>query len=508
MQEELTLSKAGAEKNSPTWLQKYGYLLIFAAVSILVALFAFGGSPFYPLNEWEDPNVFLTVGRAVLDGKVIYRDIYEQKGPYIYFLHAVAALISDTSFLGVWILEIINLFFVMLLVFKIVALYGHNRLTCSICAILVGVSASFSYAMSTGDSVEEFSACFYLWLLYTTVKTIKSGQKFTSIQYLLIGIMAGIVFWTKFTMVAIYLGWFLYFAWRSIRRKEGKEIVKLLAYIVAGVIISTLPCLIYFLAYGAVKDWVAVYLYNNLFLYSDNAGLLFTIWELIKSIMLTIVCNPHYTIPMLLGVVWFALKKDGEERWFLTWIVPVTAFTLYVGGRGYRYYGLLLYVFAVFGYIAVLDLLQGKSRRWFQSVASGAAAVLLATSFVFFFVNGRNYYIFRDKEDTAQYQVARYIREHGDEDATLLTWGMLDSGFYLASEQIPAFRYFSRFNIPVEEMYTEVQRYMDEGLADYVVYCIGEQNLVPFTHEDYKEVGCWQERSRGDKVTYYLYEHI
>ena len=85
---------------------------------------------------------------------------------------------------------------------------------------------------------------------------------------------------------------------------------------------------------------------------------------------------------------------------------------------------------------------------------------------------------------------------------------MLDSGFYLACEQTPAFRYFCRFNIPVEEMYTEVQRYIDEGLADYVVYCIGEQNLVPFEHEDYKEVGCWEERSRGDKVTYYLYEHI
>ena len=49
MQEETTETVG---LNYKTWLQKYGYLLIFAAVSVLIALFAFGSSPFYPINEW------------------------------------------------------------------------------------------------------------------------------------------------------------------------------------------------------------------------------------------------------------------------------------------------------------------------------------------------------------------------------------------------------------------------------------------------------------------------
>ena len=136
------------------------------------------------------------------------------------------------------------------------------------------------------------------------------------------------------------------------------------------------------------------------------------------------------------------------------------------------------------------------------------ATVLIISSLSFFFINGNQHYIFRDKEDTAHYKVARYIRENGDDDPTLLTWGMLDSGFYLACGQTPAFRHFNQLNIPLEEMYTEVQRYMDEGLADFVIYRINAQTPDPLSHPDYKEVLVLEEWLNGGRVTYILYQHI
>ncbi|MBQ4053570.1 MAG: hypothetical protein IJD33_04450, partial [Clostridia bacterium] len=235
-------------------LKKQGWILYLLAISVVIALFAFQSSPFYPINSWVDPNCFLTVGRAVLDGKVMYRDIYEQKGPYVYLIHAIAAIISDTSFLGVWFLEIINLFFCMLLVAKIVGLYGHKRWICLLIATLVGLSACFSYAMVAGDSVEEFTSAFYLWLLYITLKNIKQEKEFTWGQYLGIGVTAGVVFWSKFTLVGIYVGWFAYFVWRNVRAKKYKEIAKAVLWIVGGIAIVTLPWVIYFLCHGAIGD--------------------------------------------------------------------------------------------------------------------------------------------------------------------------------------------------------------------------------------------------------------
>ena len=65
-------------------------------------------SPLYPTNVWVDANCLLTVGRVMKEGGVLYRDIYEQKGPTLYLIHAIAACISDTSFLGVYVLEVVS----------------------------------------------------------------------------------------------------------------------------------------------------------------------------------------------------------------------------------------------------------------------------------------------------------------------------------------------------------------------------------------------------------------
>ena len=77
------------------------FIFIIAFVTLLICT---KSSPLYPLNDWVDANTYLTIGRGMLQGKVPYRDLYEQKGPLLYMLHAGAACISDDSFFGVYIL--------------------------------------------------------------------------------------------------------------------------------------------------------------------------------------------------------------------------------------------------------------------------------------------------------------------------------------------------------------------------------------------------------------------
>ncbi|MBQ8343557.1 MAG: glycosyltransferase family 39 protein [Clostridia bacterium] len=490
------------------WLQRHGWWLYLAAVALLISLFAFGGSPFFPINEWSDPNCFLTVGRAMLDGKVMYRDIYEQKGPYVYFLHALAALISDRSFLGVWLMEIVNLFFSMLLIAKIVGVYGHKKSVCAVVATLIGASVAFSYAMSTGDSVEEFVSPLYLWLLYITVKNIKTEKEFSARQYLLIGVTAGIVFWSKFTVIGIYLGWFAYFVWRSIRRKAYREIGKSVLWIACGVLLATLPCLIYFLATGAFADWMQVYLYDNLFLYSPKGNAFKSVLMIFWTAIVSLVRNPQYNLFALFGVVWFAVKKKGEERWFLLWIFSIMTAVLFIGGKVYRYYGLPFYVFAAFGYVSVLELVEQKGAKLLKPLGAVCGALILASSAIFFVSNGHHHHIFKEREELAQYKIAAYIQQHGDDDPTLLNYGGLDNGFYLAADIIPHLRYFAELNIPMEEMHAEMARYLDEGLTDFVVYRLDNRVKDELSHENYQEVLRVGEWSREERVTYILYQKI
>ena len=77
------------------------YFLLISAVMIGLCSRC---SPLYPFNNWNDANCFFTTGKAMFSGKVVYRDIYEQKGILLYFLYGLCYLVSNKTFLGVYIL--------------------------------------------------------------------------------------------------------------------------------------------------------------------------------------------------------------------------------------------------------------------------------------------------------------------------------------------------------------------------------------------------------------------
>ena len=89
------------------------------------------------MNDWVDVNCFFTMGRGILDGLVPYRDLYEQKGPVLYFVYAIIALFSRDSFFGVYLLEVIT--FALFLYFsgKLAQLYlGSSRVVYFLITIL------------------------------------------------------------------------------------------------------------------------------------------------------------------------------------------------------------------------------------------------------------------------------------------------------------------------------------------------------------------------------------
>lgn len=494
--------------------------IYFGVFALIVGLIAFGSSPLYPLNEWADPNVFMTVGRTMLDGKVLYRDIYEQKGFYVYFIHAFSALISNKSFLGIFFLELLLFFTTLFFSSKILQVYGVESVkTRGVICSLLGVSFAFSFALSWGDSVEEFVLPFFIIMIYATVKHIKHDEEFKMWEHFLIGIFSAYVFWSKFSLVAFFIGWFVFYVYRCIKRKKVAHIFLCVGFVILGFIVGTLPGLIYFLCHGAIKDCLQVYIYDNIFRYPSEGGIFYKLWKVLTSTLRAIGYNPHYGIFVLLGMVFFCWKKRGEERMFMILVPTITTFFLFIGGRYYRYYGLPLYMFAIFGYIALTEWGVEKffaKQKWTRIVTPILA---VCSCFTYFCINGNIFRIFRSKDTLAQYQVAEYIKEHGDEDALILEYGFLDTGFYLACEQVPPYKFFCEFNIPLEEMKEEMDAYVESGKVDYVVTELwykdngyarrrAEINEKMKNRADYKQVKEIHTRNRGTKVTYILYERI
>lgn len=138
------------EKSIPVSVKEKAIII---AVAVFVISMLSKSSPLYPFNDWVDTNIFLTVGKSVLHGKVLYRDIYEQKGPLLFLIFVLPAIISEKSFIGVYILECFSAFFFLFYSYKISKLFApqSSLMLLPAYAFIVYSSRSFSH----GGSVEE-----------------------------------------------------------------------------------------------------------------------------------------------------------------------------------------------------------------------------------------------------------------------------------------------------------------------------------------------------------------
>ena len=78
-----------------------------AVLSAVLLALCSKSSPLYAFNDWMDANIFFTMGRSMLGGRVLYRDVFDHKGPVLYLLYGLAGLVGGTDFRGVLVLEII-----------------------------------------------------------------------------------------------------------------------------------------------------------------------------------------------------------------------------------------------------------------------------------------------------------------------------------------------------------------------------------------------------------------
>ena len=252
--------------------EEYTEIQIFGvcfAVAMGVISICSKSSFLYPLNDWVDANCFFTVGKSMMNGIVPYRDILEQKGPFLYFIHGLAWLISNDSFIGVYLFEVLAATFFLYYVHRSFRLFLNSSWT----VFLIPVSAAAVYtcdAFRHGDSVEELVLPFLAYALWLGMDAISNNRDITRKEYFIVGLTSGLIFWSKFTVVGFYLGWYLFPAVKYIRKRQWKSLGQSVLYILLGVAAATLPFVIYFGIHGAISDWLTVYLYDNLFVYTKS----------------------------------------------------------------------------------------------------------------------------------------------------------------------------------------------------------------------------------------------
>ncbi len=440
------------------------YALLLAAV---VLFFTSRSSPAWPINDWCDANIYLSVGKGMTQGRVVYRDLYDHKGPLLYALHALCALISFDSFLGVYLLEVLQAAAFLFFGYKAIAVYADREKAVLLLPVLAWmVYAAWSFA--EGDSAEEMCMPLIAASIYHVLAFLKSGEKRMSARGLMLeGALAGCVLWVKFTILGVHAGLLLTLFVRHLVRKEWKDSLRLMIWLLAGFLLSTVPWLLYFGMNGAIGDWLGVYFYDNLFRYGGASMTLFArVKAMAVNCLKWFAQNLPYTLAIAGGLVWFIRRRTAWEGLALALAAAFGAALTFFSGVEYPYYGQALAPLGIAGLMALASILRKAPRRtWMAALCAVCVALCPLTCYNWNVDFGCTF--LQPRRETMQYQLAEIINE--TPDATLLNYGFMDAGFFTAAGIAPTVRFFHASNVDMPEKKEEQLRCIEEGLVDYVV---------------------------------------
>ena len=450
-------------------------LCLITAASLL--LVASRSSPLYPFNDWADVNTFFTLGKGMLSGKVLYRDLFDHKGPFLYFVYGVASLISYKTFLGVYILETFSLSFFLFLSAKTLMLFMDRKVALLPLPVLAGAILnlrSFAY----GGTAEVFTFPLMVASLYFLMHYFREmyPNPLPLRWGFLLGILAGCIFWTKYSFLGFWLGWVIIVCLSALFQKQFHHILKFLALFSTGMLGATLPWILYFGIHHAIRDWIDAYFVVNLTAYAKDLSLGEILHTAVDSYQRHLQFNPLAVGLLSLGVLLFTTTRKFIKSWWfrLGLILSIGLLTMgvYAGGRDYIYYFLIFAPFLIFGFIELAHNYQAHIGTISSNLLVFILLIVsLLLSFAYTFRFNRNTdFRHTQQQDLAQIQFAEIIQQ--DEDASLLNYGFQDSGFYTAAGILPNVKYFQKYNFeygtfPINM--DEQTQYIRDKRVNYVV---------------------------------------
>ena len=251
------------------WKKELICLAICALLGFIAVMISSKNSFLYSFNDSADVQTFVTTARCMLRGDVLYKDVFDVKGPYLYFLYILGLKINSESFLGIFLVESILFVFFIWLCYAIAGLYFENR------ALKILVAAASAFVSTTlndfvgGGQCEELMLPVLALAVYIVLAYFRyeyPGQ-IAGHKVVLLGICTAVVFWVKYTMVGLFAGAIIYVCYLQIKDKKAARIWIYAGEFIVGFFVGSLPMILYFAYHHAFDSLWEVYFYDLLFAY-------------------------------------------------------------------------------------------------------------------------------------------------------------------------------------------------------------------------------------------------
>jgi hypothetical protein len=358
-----------------------------------------------------DSQVYIYTGLQLLKGKILYRDVFDHKGPVMYVFECLGLFFCKKNFTPLWLTQCL----VFTLGICPLFIYWAKKYSASLSiTAMFFMIAWFFRAKTIGDNLPEIYAISLLSLsYYFYVKILE--KNWTNWWYTsLLGICSMSLFLLKPNFVVLifpcicHLCYMLYYE---------KQLHKFLLNYALACLFMLLPFVCYFNYHHALQDALFAFWTFNI---SYIAQQKLSIWESIYEVFFK---HPNYLLlfVVLVGIVKYWIAAADRTMLLMLCITLVLSAIILVGlpGRGAES---LHYTIPFAPLIAWLVIVIGRDFQKFQSIILACIALYFCKQIAIHFFTAK-------KISTVVNTNIQYINRYKKPKETLCVLGNCSSSY-------------------------------------------------------------------------------
>lgn len=238
------------------------FLFLGMLLTGFLLVFSNNTSPLYPYSYGIDSAFYRYMGSVILQGKTPYVDLWEHKGPVLYFIQALGALngTRNEKLSFIFIMQIFSLLFSVIFLYKInqrISVSKHSSLRFFL--LLTVALSVLGNTLEGGNLTEEWSipmicCSLYLFINYALQTNRNTGHpcKYSYIH----GICLALITFIRINnAVSIFAG-LLVIGINLLLKRQWKDFLKNILFGILGSLTVIIPIFIWFFRRNALNEMI------------------------------------------------------------------------------------------------------------------------------------------------------------------------------------------------------------------------------------------------------------
>ncbi len=419
------------------------YCILSAMCVAFLLLMSASTSPLYTDYCDGDSSIFMLIGKAISQGKNVYTDYFDHKGPILFYLNALGFCLTGTK-TGVFIIQCIFLSLTSIFMYKTARIF--TKTVGSFICVIISLLA-FASTISDGNLSEEYCMLFCMIPIYLSVKFMtKTPDAPHKGKYMYIyGICFALCAFTRINNGFMICGIALIALVTDFIHDRAKNALKNIVYFIAGLLTVTIPICIFFLVKGTLNDMIfATFTFNLLYATEGSSDK--------SASALTLLIG--WALPVIVLIVTSAVfsKRLGPKVASLISTLSVFALIPIMLGYSYtHYYTTLIPIITL--YTAVFFYIAGRR----SAVLSVILCVLMTLPLYSYFITlpsnmghyieklekQNNPQVYKDIHSDIYYSATALSERIPEEDRDSVFGYDVSSAWFLQADIMPCHRLFT-----------------------------------------------------------------